>query len=114
MSQIEIKRQSSAAATNFRTILQKQLNDVHSAGTYKNERIISSPQETVINIAGSSESVVNFCANNYLGMSVSNIVDIFSGKLFLTKMCWIFFCGFRIIKMWSITVRKYSQNMEAD
>lgn len=64
-------RQLSTAAEGFRTILKHQLNDVHAAGTYKNERIISSPQKTVINIEGSSKSVVNFCANNYLGMSVS-------------------------------------------
>lgn len=63
-------RQLSAAAQNFRTILQKQLDDIHLAGTYKNERVISSPQKTVINIEGSSKSVVNFCANNYLGLSV--------------------------------------------
>lgn len=62
---------SSAAAENFRLILKNQVNDIHEAGTYKNERIISSPQKTAINIEGSSESVVNFCANNYLGMSVS-------------------------------------------
>lgn len=71
--QIEVKWQSSAAADNFRKILQKQLGEVHAAGTYKNERVISSPQNTVINIEGSSKSVINFCANNYLGMSVSNI-----------------------------------------
>lgn len=64
-------RHSSTAAENFRTILKNQLNDVHAAGTYKNERIISSPQNTVINIVGSSKSVINFCANNYLGMSVN-------------------------------------------
>lgn len=64
-------RHLSNAAENFRTILKNQLNDVHAAGTYKNERIISSPQKTVINIEGSSKSLINFCANNYLGMSVS-------------------------------------------
>lgn len=64
-------RQLSSTMQNFRIILQKQLNDIHVAGTYKNERIISSPQKTVINIENSSKSVINFCANNYLGMSVS-------------------------------------------
>lgn len=67
----ETCRKSSTASQNFRTILQKQVNDIHAAGTYKNERVISSPQKTIINIEGSSKSVVNFCANNYLGMSVS-------------------------------------------
>lgn len=68
---IPVIRHASTAVDNFRTILRNQLNDVHVAGTYKNERIISSPQKTVINIEGSSKSVINFCANNYLGMSVS-------------------------------------------
>lgn len=71
MRHIPAIRQLSTAAEGFRTILKNQLNDVHAAGTYKNERVISSPQKTVINIEGSTKSVVNFCANNYLGMSVS-------------------------------------------
>lgn len=66
------RHSSAAAAQNFRAILQQQLNDIQTAGTYKNERVITSPQQTVINIEGSSRSVINFCANNYLGLSVSN------------------------------------------
>lgn len=66
----ELRKKSSTAVQDFRSILQKQLSDIHIAGTYKNERVITSPQETVINIEGSSKSVINFCANNYLGMSV--------------------------------------------
>lgn len=76
----ETSRMSTAAAQNFRTILKKQVNEIHAAGTYKNERIISSPQKTIINIEGSSKSVVNFCANNYLGMSVSIKSLITCGK----------------------------------
>lgn len=64
-------RQSSTAARDFRAILQQQLNGIHDAGTYKNERVIVSPQETTISIEGSEKRVINFCANNYLGMSVS-------------------------------------------
>lgn len=78
--QISTIRHSSAAAENFRTILKNQLNDVHAAGTYKNERIISSPQNTVINIEGSSKGVINFCANNYLGMSVSDHIYVILNK----------------------------------
>lgn len=66
-----LKRESSTATKSFRAILQKQLDDIHAAGTYKNERTITSPQKTVINIEGSSAGVINFCANNYLGMAVS-------------------------------------------
>lgn len=66
-----LHRELSTATQSFRTILQKQLDDIHAAGTYKNERVITSPQNTVINIEGSSAGVINFCANNYLGMAVS-------------------------------------------
>lgn len=69
---IGTRHASATAAQNFRAILQQQLNDIQTAGTYKNERVITSPQKTVINIEGSSRSVINFCANNYLGLSVSN------------------------------------------
>ncbi|XP_031633147.1 2-amino-3-ketobutyrate coenzyme A ligase, mitochondrial [Contarinia nasturtii] len=81
LSQIGIRRKSSTAAQNFRTILQNQLNDVHAAGTYKNERVISSPQRTDINIEGSSKSVINFCANNYLGMSNNKEVVEYSKEI---------------------------------
>lgn len=41
---------------------------IKEAGLYKEERIIVSPQDAVIKIAGGKE-VINFCANNYLGLS---------------------------------------------
>lgn len=106
-------RKLSTAAQNFRNILQKQINDIHAAGTYKNERIITSPQKTVINIAGSSKSVVNFCANNYLGMSVS--VDYLLGfKMLKIRQNFIHFNMFRITKMWWSSVKKFSKNMDPD
>lgn len=48
--------------------LQKELADIESAGLYKKERIITSPQDAVIKISTGQE-VINFCANNYLGLS---------------------------------------------
>ncbi len=44
------------------------LNDIKEAGLYKNERIIVSPQGAEIELA-SGMKVLNFCANNYLGLS---------------------------------------------
>lgn len=64
------RHSSTAAAQDFRAILQQQINDIRTAGTYKNERILTSAQKMVINIEGASRSVINFCANNYLGLSV--------------------------------------------
>ncbi len=47
---------------------QQELNDIKDAGLYKKERIITSPQDAVIKIS-TGEEVINFCANNYLGLS---------------------------------------------
>lgn len=52
----------------FKTHLTEVLSEIESAGLYKNERIILSPQGAVIRVAEGKE-VLNFCANNYLGLS---------------------------------------------
>lgn len=48
--------------------LQQELEDIKEAGLYKKERIITSPQGAEITIS-TGETVINFCANNYLGLS---------------------------------------------
>ncbi|WBU90580.1 glycine C-acetyltransferase [Cellulophaga omnivescoria] len=48
--------------------LQEELDAIKEAGLYKTERIITSPQDAVIKIS-TGEEVINFCANNYLGLS---------------------------------------------
>lgn len=48
--------------------LEKELQEIQSAGLFKKERIITSPQAAEITIAG-GQKVLNFCANNYLGLS---------------------------------------------
>ncbi len=48
--------------------LQKELTEIKEAGLYKNERIITTPQGAEIKVS-SGEMVLNFCANNYLGLS---------------------------------------------
>ena len=48
--------------------LQNELNQIKEDGLYKEERIITSPQDAVIKIS-TGEEVINFCANNYLGLS---------------------------------------------
>ncbi len=48
-------------------VLEKELNEIKEAGLYKQERIISSPQGA--DIIANSKKVINFCANNYLGLS---------------------------------------------
>ena len=53
---------------NFQSHLQSQLAEIREAGLYKNERIITTPQGAAIQVAGGGD-VLNFCANNYLGLS---------------------------------------------
>jgi len=48
--------------------LAKELKSIKEAGLYKKERIITSSQDAVIKIS-TGEEVINFCANNYLGLS---------------------------------------------
>ena len=51
----------------MKEFLQKELADIREAGLYKEERIIASPQRAEIEVGG--KKVLNFCANNYLGLS---------------------------------------------
>lgn len=48
--------------------LEKELQEIKDNGLFKKERIITSPQDAVIKISTGQE-VINFCANNYLGLS---------------------------------------------
>jgi glycine C-acetyltransferase len=48
--------------------LVQELNGIREAGLYKNERVIESPQAADIQVAG-GKHVLNFCANNYLGLA---------------------------------------------
>ena len=48
--------------------LQQELADIREAGLYKHERIITTPQGAEIKVSTGAE-VLNFCANNYLGLS---------------------------------------------
>lgn len=54
--------------TNFQEFLSKELMAIEEAGLFKKERIIVSPQGAEITIS-TGQKVLNFCANNYLGLS---------------------------------------------
>ncbi|KAG8183050.1 hypothetical protein JTE90_018096 [Oedothorax gibbosus] len=58
---------SAWAAT--KSIIDDQLDIIKEAKTYKSERIIVTKQAARIKVQGGTESVINFCANNYLGLS---------------------------------------------
>jgi glycine C-acetyltransferase len=55
---------------NYQDYLGIQLSEIKEAGLYKNERVIVSPQGAEITL-DSGQTVLNFCANNYLGLSAS-------------------------------------------
>jgi len=52
---------------NFREGYREELDGIRDAGTYKEERVISSPQSAAIEVP--QGEVINFCANNYLGLA---------------------------------------------
>lgn len=53
----------------LRPALQQELQNISEAGLFKNERVITSPQGVEITVEGREGTVLNFCANNYLGLS---------------------------------------------
>lgn len=53
----------------LRPALQQELQNIREAGLFKNERVITSPQGVEIAVEGREGTVLNFCANNYLGLS---------------------------------------------
>ena len=53
---------------NFKNRLQDTLEEIRDAGLYKTERVITTPQNVEIKVQDGSE-VLNFCANNYLGLA---------------------------------------------
>ena len=52
----------------MKEFLSKELESIREAGLYKNERIITTPQRADIKVNAGTD-VLNFCANNYLGLS---------------------------------------------
>ena len=52
----------------LKDFLTQELANIKAAGLYKNERIITTPQRADIKVNAGSD-VLNFCANNYLGLS---------------------------------------------
>ncbi len=53
--------------TNLRQVLRQQLEDLKAKGLFKRERKIEGPQGSAIRVGG--KEVINFCANNYLGLA---------------------------------------------
>jgi glycine C-acetyltransferase len=59
----------SQTASTMTERIRKELNDIQANGLWKTERVITSPQAATITVASETEPVLNFCSNNYLGLS---------------------------------------------
>ncbi len=55
--------------TKFQEHLKNELDSIREAGLYKSERVITTPQSADIRVASAEGEVLNFCANNYLGLA---------------------------------------------
>src|SRR2546422_5185206 len=53
---------------SFKDHLAVQLSEISAAGTYKNERVLTTPQNAHVSV-GEERQVLNMCANNYLGLA---------------------------------------------
>jgi glycine C-acetyltransferase len=67
----------------LKPVLEQELADIESAGLYKRERIITSSQGPEIDVQG-GKHVINFCANNYLGLS-GNLKVVAASKNVMDK-----------------------------
>ncbi|TFK07299.1 signal recognition particle receptor subunit alpha [Platysternon megacephalum] len=57
------------ALAQLNHVLEAELESIRGAGTWKSERVITSKQGPHIHVEGSRGEILNFCANNYLGLS---------------------------------------------
>ncbi|XP_016103712.1 2-amino-3-ketobutyrate coenzyme A ligase, mitochondrial-like [Sinocyclocheilus grahami] len=62
-------RRPYAAVAQALSVLENELDTIRAAGTWKGERVITSKQGPHISVDGSRGDILNFCANNYLGLS---------------------------------------------
>ena len=65
---------------DFQNFLQTQLNELEEQGLFKKERIIASPQSAEITLEN-GQTLLNFCANNYLGLSDNQEIISASQKM---------------------------------
>nr|XP_058936302.1 2-amino-3-ketobutyrate coenzyme A ligase, mitochondrial isoform X1 [Kogia breviceps] len=69
LSRVPQGRRAQSALAQLRGILEEELEGIRGAGTWKSERVITSRQGPRIHVDGISGGILNFCANNYLGLS---------------------------------------------
>ncbi|XP_026321106.1 2-amino-3-ketobutyrate coenzyme A ligase, mitochondrial [Hyposmocoma kahamanoa] len=65
----ELKPKERAGIAQLREVLEDRLTEIKKAKTWKHERVITSPQDRKVIVQGAKGTFLNFCANNYLGLS---------------------------------------------
>lgn len=75
---------ASHAVSACKDILEGELEGIREAGTWKTERVITTKQAVQIKVEGNNANILNFCSNNYLGLS-SNPEVVQAGKDALDK-----------------------------
>ncbi|EDO38490.1 predicted protein [Nematostella vectensis] len=79
-----ISRHASSGNVALRKILDDDIASIKNAGLWKRERVITTPQASQIKVEGRESKILNFCANNYLGLS-SNAEVVNAAKEALMK-----------------------------
>ncbi|CAB3257061.1 unnamed protein product [Arctia plantaginis] len=65
----ELQQKDRPGVAILKEILEDRLREIKKAKTWKHERVLTSPQDVKVKIKGSEKEFLNFCANNYLGLS---------------------------------------------
>jgi len=66
---VHVHSRRGAASSALVGRLEEELSSIRSGGTWKTEHVITSPQDVSIRVEGRTGGILNFCANNYLGLS---------------------------------------------
>jgi len=62
-------RATTVSVASMKEIVSAELQNIRDAGTWKSERVITTKQAAKIKVFGRDDEILNFCANNYLGLS---------------------------------------------
>lgn len=71
---VSIQYRQTHSGNLLRQIAIEELSKIKEAGTWKSERVITSKQSSLVTVEGhQQQTILNFCSNNYLGLTVRNV-----------------------------------------